>query len=125
MLLLQHSVLSGVGVFCVTYRRVLDLMIGFIDTLLTQLWTRGNYSAIADLYILQFTVAHALGFSVFINLILATDFHTVVIREFQLTAAHMNPILHTLVPFLPFLLSHLPLLSPELGPIQILVKVKI
>jgi hypothetical protein len=41
-------------------------MIGFIDTLFTQLWTTGNYSAIADLHNLQFTVTHALGFSIFI-----------------------------------------------------------
>jgi hypothetical protein len=48
-----------------TYRRVLDHMIGFIDTLFTQLGTTGNYSAIADL--------HTLVFSVFTSRILATD----------------------------------------------------
>jgi hypothetical protein len=55
------------------YRRGLVWMIGFIDTLFTQLGTTGNYSAIADLHTLQFTVTHALGFSVFISRILATD----------------------------------------------------
>jgi hypothetical protein len=34
-------------------------MVEFIDTLFTQLWTAGNYSAIADLHTLQFTVTHA------------------------------------------------------------------
>jgi hypothetical protein len=36
-----------------------------------------QYSAIADLHTLQFTVAHALGFSVFTSRILAVDFITV------------------------------------------------
>jgi hypothetical protein len=47
-------------------------MIGFI-VLFTRLEITGNYRAIADLYTLEFTVAHAPGFSVFISLILATD----------------------------------------------------
>jgi hypothetical protein len=65
--------MSREGGLCVTYRRVLDWMIGFIDILFTQLGTTGNYSAIADLPTLQFTVTHALGFSVFTSRILATD----------------------------------------------------
>jgi hypothetical protein len=48
-------------------------MIGFIDALFTQLGTIDNYSAIAGLQTLQFTVTHALGFAVFISSILATD----------------------------------------------------
>jgi hypothetical protein len=44
---------------CVTYRRVLDWMIGFIDTLYNPLGTKGNYSAIEDLYTLQFIDANA------------------------------------------------------------------
>jgi hypothetical protein len=40
---------------------------------LTQFGTTGNYSAISDLPTLQFTVAHALGFSVFTSRNLATD----------------------------------------------------
>jgi hypothetical protein len=56
------------------YRRVLDWIIGFIDTLFTQLDSTGNYSAIADLHTLQFTVTHALGYSIFTSYILATDF---------------------------------------------------
>jgi hypothetical protein len=57
----------------VTYRRVLDWIIGFIDTLYTHFGTTGNYSAIVDLHTLQFTVTHSLGFSVFTSRILATD----------------------------------------------------
>jgi hypothetical protein len=57
----------------VTYRRVLDWMIGFIDNLYTVIGTTGNYSAIADLHTLEFIVTHALGFSVFTSRILATD----------------------------------------------------
>jgi hypothetical protein len=42
----------------VTYRRVLDRMIGFIDTLYTAPGTTGNYTANAHLHILEFTVTH-------------------------------------------------------------------
>jgi hypothetical protein len=58
---------------CVTYRRLLDWMTGFIDTLFTQLETTGNYSAITNLHTLLVTVTHSLGFSVFTSRILETD----------------------------------------------------
>jgi hypothetical protein len=48
-------------------------VIEFIDTIFTKLGTIGNYSAVADLHTLQFTVTHALRFSVFTSRILATD----------------------------------------------------
>jgi hypothetical protein len=54
-------------------------MIGFIGTLVTislnHIYYR-QYSAIADLHTLQFTNAHALGFSVSTSRHLATDLNT-------------------------------------------------
>jgi hypothetical protein len=41
----------GLGV---PYRRILDCMVGFIDTLYIQLVTTGDNSTIADLHTLQF-----------------------------------------------------------------------
>jgi hypothetical protein len=55
------------------YRRGMNWMIGFTDTLYTALGTTGIYSAIADLQTLQFISTHTLGFSVFTSRILATD----------------------------------------------------
>jgi hypothetical protein len=48
-------------------------MIGFISTLVTVSLNYNYYSAISDLHNLQFTVAHALGFSVSTTRLLATD----------------------------------------------------
>jgi hypothetical protein len=50
---------------CVPYRRNLDLMIEFTDTLFTAHGPTDNYSTIANLRTLQFTAANTLGFSVF------------------------------------------------------------
>jgi hypothetical protein len=47
-------------------------MIGFINTLYNHS-TYKQYSAIADLHNLQFTVTHALGFSVFTSRILVAE----------------------------------------------------
>jgi hypothetical protein len=51
-------------------------MIGFIGTSATSSLNYNQYSAIADLHTFQFTVAHALGFSVFTSCILATYLNT-------------------------------------------------
>jgi hypothetical protein len=51
-------------------------MIGFVSTSVTISLNYNQYSAIADLHTFHFTVAHALGFSVFISRLLATDLNT-------------------------------------------------
>jgi hypothetical protein len=51
-------------------------MIGFIGTSVMISLNYNEYSAIADLHTLQFTVAHALGFFVFTSRLLATDLNT-------------------------------------------------
>jgi hypothetical protein len=48
-------------------------MIGFINTSVTISLNYNQYSAIADLRNLQFTVTHALGFSVFPIRLLVTE----------------------------------------------------
>jgi hypothetical protein len=48
-------------------------MIGFIGTSVTIFRNYKQYSAIADLHNLQFTVAYALGFSVYTNRLLVTE----------------------------------------------------
>jgi hypothetical protein len=51
---------------CVWFtRRVFDWITGFIDILYIQLGPTRNYTAIADLHTLQFTVRHTLEFSVY------------------------------------------------------------
>jgi hypothetical protein len=51
-------------------------MIGFVGTSVTSSLNHTYFSAIADLHNLQFTITHALGFSVFISRLLATDLNT-------------------------------------------------
>jgi hypothetical protein len=51
-------------------------MIGFIGTSVTISLNYNYYGAIVDLHNLQFTVAHALGFSVSTSRLLATDINT-------------------------------------------------
>jgi hypothetical protein len=68
-----YGIVTCRGVCVWLIRRVFVWMIGFYWHLITPLGTTGSYSAIADQHILQFTVTHALGFSVFTTRILATD----------------------------------------------------
>jgi hypothetical protein len=54
-------ILSRVGAFARLIRRVSDWMIGFIDTLFTQLGTTDNYSAIADFTVHRYTRTRVLS----------------------------------------------------------------
>jgi hypothetical protein len=64
----------------------------------TQFGTTGNYSSIAILHTFQFTVANALGFSVFTSRILATDLS----QSHCIFNSHMTSSWYSLIPFLPF-----------------------
>jgi hypothetical protein len=72
-----------------------------------------QYSTIAILYTLHFTVAHKLRFSVFTSRILATDFS----QSHSYFNSHMKSSWHSLIHFLPFHLNYLRLPYPELDPI--------
>jgi hypothetical protein len=96
----------------VTYRRGLDWMIGFIDT----------YAQYSELQVIErcrwsthFTV-HRYTRTRFLNLrscILATDLQ----QSYCHVKWHMKSPFHSLIPFLPSLLNHLRLSSPEHHPI--------
>jgi hypothetical protein len=68
------NILSGAGGLRVTYKTGfgLDNWI-YWPLYIHMIRNYRQYSAIADLHTLQFTVTYALGFSVFISRILATD----------------------------------------------------
>jgi hypothetical protein len=111
----QRNSIQDNIVSCISeYRRGLDWMIRFIAPYtFTQLWTTENYSAVAILHTFQFTAPHALGFSVFTSRILATDFS----QSHCNFKSHVKSSCHSLIPFLPFLLNHLLLPSPERDPV--------
>jgi hypothetical protein len=83
-------------------------MIGFIEPYAFTTRDYRHYSAVADLRTLQFTVTHALGFSVFTSRILATDLS----QSHCNFESHMKSSFHCLIHF-----NHLLLPSPELDPI--------
>jgi hypothetical protein len=75
----------------------------------------GQYSAIAILHTLQFTVAHALGFSVFTSRILATD-----LSQYHCNfKSHMKSSIHCLIPFIALILR-LPIPKTRLSLIPLL-----
>jgi hypothetical protein len=76
-----------------------------------------QYSAIATLHTFQFTDAHVLGLSVFTSRILATGLS----QSHCNLKSHAKSSSYSLIPFLPFLLSHLRLTSPELDLILFLL----
>jgi hypothetical protein len=89
--------------------------IGWLNLLTPHTHTTRNYSqysAIADLHTLQFTVTHALGFPNFTSCILETGLQ----QSHCHFKSHRKPCFHSLIPFLPFLLNHIRLPSPELDP---------
>jgi hypothetical protein len=70
-------------------------------------------SAIGNLHPSQFTVTHALGFSVLTSRNLVTDLS----QSHCTFQSHMKSSLYSLITFLSFVLNHLRLPSPELDPI--------
>jgi hypothetical protein len=72
-----------------------------------------QYSAVAILHTLQFTVTQALGFSVFTSRILATDLW----QSHDHFKSYMKSSSHGLTHFLSLLLNHLRLPSPKLDPL--------
>jgi hypothetical protein len=76
----EYSVtLSRIWWRCVTCRRVLDWMVGFIDALYTPLGTTGNYSVIVDFNISHFPVTptSVFGLQLAVSLQRIYDSHTI------------------------------------------------
>jgi hypothetical protein len=104
----ENNILSRVWLWLI--RRGLDWMAEFINTLyIHTVRDYRQYSTVALLHTFQFTIAHALGFSVFTSRILAMDFS----QSHCNKNSHMKSSWHNLIPFLPSPLNHLLLPSPE------------
>jgi hypothetical protein len=106
---LYFILLSRVGV---TVRRSFDWTIGFIDTVYTPLEITGNYSAIADLHTLQFTVTHTRVLSLHWSYP-GNGFQHSNYTSLTVTAAPMKSSLHSLIPSLPSLLYHSTVISGD------------
>jgi hypothetical protein len=97
----QYYILSRVGVTDKTGFVLYDWIYCTLYLYIQTFCDYRQYSAIAILYTLEFTVANALGFSVFSSLLLATDLsqsHC----NFNL---HMKSSWHSLISFLPLFCS--------------------
>jgi hypothetical protein len=92
--------MSRVWICAWLIRRVLVLVIEFIDTFYKQLRTTGSYSSNADLDTLQITVTHELELSVFTSRILATD-----LKSLTVTSNHTRSLLFTAQFFLAIILQ--------------------
>jgi hypothetical protein len=101
----------------VTYRRVLDWTINFIDTLYIAHCTTGNYSAIA-ITTLYSLLLHPLVSSVFTTWIHKSHCNFI---------PHMKSSFHSLTPFLLSVLSYLgrAQLSTNLAQFSLLVRVRV
>jgi hypothetical protein len=86
---------------CVTYMKGFGLDDWIYWHLINSTRNYRQYSAIAILHTLQFTVAHALEFSVFTSRILATDLQL----SHSHFKSHMTTSLHRLIPSLPLFCS--------------------
>jgi hypothetical protein len=75
--------------------------IGWLDLLAHNTRNYNQYSAIVDLHALQFTVTHALGFSVLTSRVPAEDLQ----QSHCHFKSHMKSSLHSLIPFLPLFCS--------------------
>jgi hypothetical protein len=95
--------------------RGFDWLMGFINALyIHTVRDYRQYSAIAILHTLQFTVTYALGFSVFTSRILATD----LLQSHCNVKSYMKSSLHSLIHFLPLFSTQFNPSAPKLISLQ-------